>query len=61
MQVALTPWFGERDLTNQVLCIPLIPMYHGMRSASLIPIVETVSAATGIAQILWAVSCIIYP
>ncbi|KAJ7367487.1 hypothetical protein DFH08DRAFT_677095 [Mycena albidolilacea] len=41
MQVALTPWFGERDLTNLVMCINLIPMYHG----------------TGIAQIFWAASC----
>lgn len=61
MQVALTPWFGERDLTNLVLCIPLIPMYHGMRSWLSIPIFETVSAATGIAQILWAVSRIVHP
>ncbi|KAJ7912191.1 hypothetical protein B0H13DRAFT_2008004 [Mycena leptocephala] len=45
MQVALTPWFGERDLTNQVLCIPLIPMYHGMRSAD------------WYCTILWAASC----
>jgi hypothetical protein len=33
MQVALTPWFGERDLTNLVMCIHLIPMY--VRTVSL--------------------------
>ncbi|KAJ7191755.1 hypothetical protein B0H12DRAFT_1039746 [Mycena haematopus] len=30
LQVALTPWFGERDLTDQVLSLHTMPMYHGM-------------------------------
>lgn len=29
-QWALTPWFGERDLTDQVFSLHGMPMYHGM-------------------------------
>lgn len=39
-QVALIPWFGERDLTGQVLSLHAMPMYHGM----------------GIIQACWVVS-----
>lgn len=39
-QFALIPWFGERDLTDQVLSLHVMPMYHGM----------------GVIQSCWAVS-----
>lgn len=29
-QLALIPWFGERDLTDQVFSLHTMPMYHGM-------------------------------
>ncbi|KAJ7046114.1 hypothetical protein C8F04DRAFT_1322704 [Mycena alexandri] len=41
IEVALTPWFGERDLTNQVLSLHSMPMYHGM----------------GLLQTTWSASC----
>ncbi|KAF7374105.1 Acetyl-CoA synthetase-like protein [Mycena sanguinolenta] len=41
LQVALIPWFGERDLTDQVLSLHSMPMYHGM----------------GIIQTFWTPSC----
>ncbi|KAJ7229429.1 hypothetical protein B0H12DRAFT_1147826 [Mycena haematopus] len=41
IQLALIPWFGERDLTNQVLSLHGMPMYHGM----------------GFTQTAWAASC----
>ncbi|KAF7355647.1 Acetyl-CoA synthetase-like protein [Mycena sanguinolenta] len=41
IQLALIPWFGERDLTNQVLSMHSMPMYHGM----------------GFTQTVWAASC----
>ncbi|KAH7929530.1 acetyl-CoA synthetase-like protein [Leucogyrophana mollusca] len=40
-QLALAPWFGECDLTGQVLSAHTIPMYHGM----------------GMLQLLWTASC----
>ncbi|EPQ59006.1 acetyl-CoA synthetase-like protein [Gloeophyllum trabeum ATCC 11539] len=30
LQMSLIPWFGERDLTNQVWSLHAMPMYHGM-------------------------------
>ncbi|KAF8213914.1 hypothetical protein K438DRAFT_2148714 [Mycena galopus ATCC 62051] len=41
VQLALIPWFGERDLTNQVLSLHSMPMYHGM----------------GFTQMVWSASC----
>ncbi|KAJ7449030.1 hypothetical protein B0H11DRAFT_2079260 [Mycena galericulata] len=41
IQGALIPWFGERDLTNQVLSVHSVPMYHGM----------------GVLQTWWSASC----
>ncbi|KAF8195302.1 hypothetical protein K438DRAFT_1968611 [Mycena galopus ATCC 62051] len=41
LQVALTPYFGGRDLTDQVLSLHSMPMYHGM----------------GIIQTYWAAAC----
>ncbi|KAJ7618639.1 hypothetical protein FB45DRAFT_1097256 [Roridomyces roridus] len=41
IQACLTPWFGERDLTDLVLSVHGLPMYHGM----------------GMMQTLWAPSC----
>ncbi|KAK6966634.1 acetyl-CoA synthetase-like protein [Favolaschia claudopus] len=41
LQTALVPWFGDRDLTNKILSLHAIPMYHGM----------------GIVQTMWAASC----
>ncbi|KAJ7449028.1 hypothetical protein B0H11DRAFT_2079248 [Mycena galericulata] len=41
IQGALIPWFGERDLTNQVLSLHSMPMYHGM----------------GVLQTWWSASC----
>ncbi|KAF7352571.1 Acetyl-CoA synthetase-like protein [Mycena venus] len=41
IQLALIPWFGERDLTNQVLSLHSMPMYHGM----------------GFTQTVWSASC----
>jgi hypothetical protein len=29
VESALIPWFGGRDLTNQVLSLHGMPMYHG--------------------------------
>ncbi|KAJ7464987.1 hypothetical protein B0H11DRAFT_2050421 [Mycena galericulata] len=40
IQTSLIPWFGERDLTDQVLSLHSMPMYHGM----------------GILQTFWAAS-----
>ncbi|KAJ6471940.1 hypothetical protein C8R45DRAFT_1013604 [Mycena sanguinolenta] len=40
VESALIPWFGERDLTNQVLALHSMPMYHIM----------------GLLQIWWAAS-----
>ncbi|KAJ7325472.1 hypothetical protein DFH08DRAFT_886685 [Mycena albidolilacea] len=40
LQAALIPWFGGRDLTDQVLSLHSMPMYHGM----------------GILQTLWSAS-----
>ncbi|KAL6306740.1 hypothetical protein BKA93DRAFT_894740 [Sparassis latifolia] len=37
----LIPWFGGRDLTNQVLSLHAMPMYHGM----------------GLLQLSWTASC----
>ncbi|KAJ7819956.1 hypothetical protein B0H14DRAFT_3089317 [Mycena olivaceomarginata] len=41
IQLALIPWFGERDLTNQVLSLHSMPLYHGM----------------GFTQTMWSASC----
>ncbi|KAJ7083262.1 hypothetical protein C8R44DRAFT_822628 [Mycena epipterygia] len=41
LQAATIPWFGDRDLTNQVLSLHSMPMYHGM----------------GILQTWWSASC----
>ncbi|KAF9471438.1 acetyl-CoA synthetase-like protein [Pholiota conissans] len=41
MQLSLIPFFGERDLTNQVFSLHSMPMYHGM----------------GILQLCWTASC----
>ncbi|KAJ7204502.1 hypothetical protein GGX14DRAFT_460740 [Mycena pura] len=41
MHYAMTPWYGERDLTNQVLALHAMPMYHGM----------------GIVQTFWTAVC----
>ncbi|KAJ7193924.1 hypothetical protein GGX14DRAFT_378403 [Mycena pura] len=30
VQLALIPWFGERDLTDQIISLHTMPMYHGM-------------------------------
>ncbi|KAF8161947.1 hypothetical protein K438DRAFT_1909851 [Mycena galopus ATCC 62051] len=40
IEAALIPWFGGRDLTNQVLSLHSMPMYHGM----------------GILQTMWSAS-----
>ncbi|KAF8216298.1 hypothetical protein K438DRAFT_1796975 [Mycena galopus ATCC 62051] len=40
IEAALIPWFGGRDLTNQVLSLHSMPMFHGM----------------GLMQILWSAS-----
>ncbi|KAJ6472708.1 hypothetical protein C8R47DRAFT_1295530, partial [Mycena vitilis] len=41
IETALIPWFGERDLTDTVLSLHSMPMYHGM----------------GILQMFWSASC----
>ncbi|KAJ7929762.1 hypothetical protein B0H13DRAFT_2652291 [Mycena leptocephala] len=41
IQGALIPWFGERDLTDQILSLHSMPMYHGM----------------GILQTFWSAAC----
>ncbi|KAJ7245422.1 hypothetical protein C8J57DRAFT_1361868 [Mycena rebaudengoi] len=33
IQSALIPWFGERDVTDQILSLHCLPMYHGMEHA----------------------------
>lgn len=40
-EMALIPWFGERDLTGVVWSLHTMPMYHGM----------------GVLQLYWAPSC----
>lgn len=39
--LALVPWFGERDLTGQILSLHSMPMYHSM----------------GVLQAIWSASC----
>ncbi|KAJ7751462.1 hypothetical protein B0H16DRAFT_1419536 [Mycena metata] len=41
IEIALEPWFGEHDLTDQVLSLHSMPMYHGM----------------GVLQTCWSASC----
>ncbi|KAJ7635327.1 hypothetical protein FB45DRAFT_1057185 [Roridomyces roridus] len=41
IQGCLNPWFGERDLTDQILSVQGLPMYHGL----------------GVMQTWWAASC----
>ncbi|KAJ7245421.1 hypothetical protein C8J57DRAFT_1082265 [Mycena rebaudengoi] len=41
IQLALIPWFGERDLTDQVLSLHCLPMYHVM----------------GVLHVMWGASC----
>ncbi|KAJ6553311.1 hypothetical protein B0H19DRAFT_1263705 [Mycena capillaripes] len=41
IEASLIPWFGERDLTNQILSLHSMPMYHGM----------------GILQTFWSAAC----
>ncbi|KAJ7753642.1 hypothetical protein DFH07DRAFT_921322 [Mycena maculata] len=41
IQGALIPWFGERDLTGQILSLHSMPMYHGM----------------GLLQTFWSAAC----
>ncbi|KAJ7655842.1 hypothetical protein DFH06DRAFT_992336 [Mycena polygramma] len=41
IETALIPWFGERDLTDTVLSLHSMPMYHGM----------------GILQMFWSAAC----
>ncbi|KAJ7930505.1 hypothetical protein B0H13DRAFT_2532734 [Mycena leptocephala] len=41
IQAAVIPWFGGRDLSNRVLSLHSMPMYHGM----------------GILQTYWSASC----
>ncbi|KAJ6583069.1 hypothetical protein DFH09DRAFT_978909 [Mycena vulgaris] len=41
IQGGLIPWFGERDLTDQVFSLHSMPMYHGM----------------GVLQTLWSAAC----
>ncbi|KAJ7233038.1 hypothetical protein C8J57DRAFT_1090832 [Mycena rebaudengoi] len=41
IQGALIPWFGGRDLTDQVMSLHSMPMYHGM----------------GLLQTMWGPSC----
>ncbi|PCH43993.1 acetyl-CoA synthetase-like protein, partial [Wolfiporia cocos MD-104 SS10] len=40
-QLALIPWFGERDLTDKVFSLHVMPFYHGM----------------GVLQLSWTASC----
>ncbi|OBZ73545.1 hypothetical protein A0H81_05885 [Grifola frondosa] len=40
-QLSLIPWFGERDLTDQIFSLHVMPMYHGM----------------GVLQLCWTASC----
>ncbi|EGN93439.1 hypothetical protein SERLA73DRAFT_172085 [Serpula lacrymans var. lacrymans S7.3] len=41
VQMSLIPWYGERDLTDQILSLHTMPMYHGM----------------GMTQLCWTMSC----
>jgi hypothetical protein len=60
IQGALIPWFGERDLTDQILSLHSMPMYHGMlqlafvRKLSLKLVFNL--TGMGILQTFWSVS-----
>lgn len=57
IQGATIPWFGGRDLTNQVLSLHSMPMYHGNLFSEQMNLFSSASSlGMGILQTWWSVS-----